>query len=457
MDTQEEFGEITTEQAQKLFDAFSDDELLGVLEMVGDQYILNAENLKLLIRQKANDLLITAGENGATEQQIRLLEVYIEQLAKGLPFAAKAAEDANKDLEKAEQDRIKAMEDAQKAQEEAYQTLLKATIDMIKQKKNAEKDALKDQLDGYKKIIDAAKEVLDQKKTERDYNQATEDQRKEITNVEEELFELQFDDSEEAAAKRLLLEEDLAEKKRNLNDTEYDRSVEVQKDALEEEYDRYEENINRKLEAIEAYLDQSGTIARDAIAMIESRSDAFYQSLLQWNRIYGSGIDADITGAWSRAFMAVANYGNAVDALNNIEEDPYSGRIQDWWKQFEGVHGWVGGGGGGTKRLTQVMHDGGFVGGMPSLQSSETYAKLMEGEYVINPAQMDNFVNRIMPKVIANTAGEGAGDVKIDMPITVNGTLDKTVLPDLEYMVNKIVYGAVRSRGGTRNANAYSI
>ena len=305
MDTQEEFGEITTEQAQKLFDAFSDDELLGVLEMVGDQYILNAENLKLLIRQKANDLLITARENGATEQQIRLLEVYIEQLAKGLPFAAKAAEDANKDLEKAEQDRIKAMEDAQREQEKAYQDLLKATIDMIKQKKNAERDALKDQLDGYKKIIDAAKEVLDQKKAERDYDQKTKGQRKEITNIEEELFELQFDDSEEAAAKRLLLEEDLAEKKRNLNDTEYDRSVEVQKDALDEEYDRYEENINRKLEAIEAYLEQSGQIAQDAIAMIESRSDAFYQSLLAWNRIYGTGIDSDITGAWNRTFMAV--------------------------------------------------------------------------------------------------------------------------------------------------------
>ena len=102
-------------------------------------------------------------------------------------------------------------------------------------------------------------------------------------------------------------------------------------------------------------------------------------------------------------------------------------------------------------------HDGGFVGGAPSLGTSEKFAKLMEGEYVINPAQMDNFVNRIMPKVIANTAGEGAGDITIDMPITVQGTLDKTVLPDLEFMVNKIVYSAVRSRGGTRNANAYSI
>jgi len=331
---------------------------------------------------------------------------------------------------------------------------------MIRQRKEEEKQALQDQLDGYKKIIDARKEAIDKSESTRDYKQKTSEQKKNIKDIEDELLELQFDTSEEAKARRLQLEADLDKAKKELGETQHDRSIELQKDALDKDYEAFKENIDSKIQVIEEYLKQTGTITQEAMALLESRSDAFYQSLLNWNRMYGTGIDSDITNAWFRASNAMDQYSiEAVDKLGKVQAaaqevlnvlvsmptDPY-----ELWQL--GIGGNQIGGGGSIPGY----HDGGFVEGIPTGGNGEVYAKLMSGEYVSTEGDMNNFVNHTLPKLMS-TSGGGNGEIKIDMPITVNGNLDEKVLPKLEKMVTNIMTEAIKKRGIVRNANAYSI
>jgi len=459
VDTMEEFGKISAEQVKILAGILSpaDYDAIVSWDELNNAYKINIGLLKSISIANVDTAITMAYMADASDEVIESLRGYLELLATGDPF--KKFGDNLKEVEQAEKDYQKALEDAEKEREKAYQDLLKATISMIKQRKEEERDALKDQLDGYKKIIDARKQIIDQEKKERDHLRAVKDQQKEITNIEEELMELQFDTSEEGMKRRLELEEQLFEEKRDLEDEEYDHSVDKQKSALDEEYDRFKHIIDKKLDVIQAYLQQSGTIAMQAITMIENRSDTFYQSLLEWNRIYGSGIDNDIVGAWNRAFMAASQYASVVGAQQTLSALTGTGYTGSSWGATEIARLQALGMESREYRQDPSMirgyHEGGFVGGLPKIRSNEEYAKLMTGEFVSRPDQISNFMNKTLPNIVANTGGDG--EITIHNEFNVAGNLDKSVIPIIDNKIAESLNRIMKNRGIRRNANAYSI
>ena len=112
-------------------------------------------------------------------------------------------------------------------------------------------DDLKDQLSIYKDITDERKKQLDIAADERQYNQDVEEKNKEILRVQTELNALQFDNSEEANARRLALEDELSNLNQDLENIQYDQSVEVQKNAIDAEYDAFRTQIEAAIRAIE--------------------------------------------------------------------------------------------------------------------------------------------------------------------------------------------------------------
>jgi hypothetical protein len=471
------------------------------------------ENIATLESQKVEGSL-----NIELIKQIEILKALRTQVVEDFNTIAEARANETEEAAKAQAAEIQAK--AAEIQEQAYQDLLQITINMLRQKKQAEIDALQAKLDSYKEIIDAEKELIDAKEKEYQYDKEKEEKNKKVADIEAELLELQFDDSEEGTARRLELEQELEEAKKDLAETEHDRSIELQKDALDKEYEKYEKTINKKIKKLEQYLEETGTITQDAIALLSSRSDAFYQSLIEWNRQFGSGVDEDIVGAWQRAFNAMVAYAqaaqqlgvggdinlpspispgdqgdltgetiqldnptgtdvnvysdpNASTASDNIKKgrhynvrdykagakNPYKIRIdtddgqQDVWVKSKNV-------------LFETYHEGlekGAVGGTAN-QYGEVFAKLLKGEYVINPNQIKSYVTDIFPRTISAVVkgNDATSGIQIDtfMKIDVAGNLDKTVIPDLEKLSEnaiKKVNTLIKKRGIFRNANNYSL
>jgi predicted nucleic acid-binding protein len=494
IDDAKKYGEISLEQVASLEQLYPED-YLKFLTMEGGHYRLNTEALKAFVVQKAEDAKASAIQSGATQQEIAVLQAYIDQLRSGIPFSAKKAEDA-----------IKEYNDALKEQEKAYQDLLDDTIDMLKEKAEAERDALQEKLDGYKAVIDAQKEAIDREEDEHDYNKEMEDKKKKVSDIEAEIAELQFDTSLEAAAKRKKLEEELAEAREDLEETEHDRSVDLQKEALDDEYERYKAYIDQKVKDIEEYLKNTGQLTSEAIDLLNGKSGEFYNSLLEWNKKFGTGIDEDIIAKWQKAFEVIQQYQQAAQnagagsgAGGNQEETPeekeepkllaigtrvkmdgslysdsegqgegatingdnYNGRpliVRDYKEGMTAPYlinnlGWA------KMDSVKAYHTGmeeGFVGGRSLLKSNEQFAKLMKGEAVINSQQMDNFVSNILPSI----ASSGGGNIKSEINIAINGNLDKSVLPKLEDIVNKSIEKLNQTmdrRGYKRNATNFAI
>lgn len=208
--------------------------------------------------------------------------------------------------------------------QDAMEDIIDATVKMIQQEQEAKKKALKEELDGYKKIIDAKKEALGKEKDDRQDAKALEEKKKKVSEIEQKILELQFDNSAKATAEKLKLEEELQKAREELEDYQFEQSIDKQQEALDKEYEQFEENINKQIDAIDDYLDKEGQLRQDAINLISKNQKELYNKLIQWNREYGTGIDEDITKAWEIATDAMAEFNNGqldvLDTLDLIEQ-----------------------------------------------------------------------------------------------------------------------------------------
>jgi TP901 family phage tail tape measure protein len=248
-------------------------------------------------------------------------------------------------------------------------------------------DSLDTQLDAYKKIIDARKELLDTLEKERDYQEEIQDRNKSLLKLQSEITALKFDDSEEAEARRLQLQEQLAKEQQELHEAQRERSIEIQKEALDSQYEQFKAKIESMLDAIENI---NATSVKDFATQLAKILETQYNKAapVKTTPVHHTGVDA------------------------------------------------------------------GFVGDKSSMKSNEQFIKVLKGEVVVNPQQMDKFMTKTLPQITQ----AGGGDIEINMPINVAGNLDKTVLPDIERLVEKTfrkLNDSLMNRGYTRRAESF--
>lgn len=123
---------------------------------------------------------------------------------------------------------------------------LEEKLAQIDKEHEARKDALQSELAAYEKIVNARKESLTEQQDTRGFNQDVDAKNKEISDIQSELADIQFDTSEEAASRRLTLEEELAQKQQDLQNLQYDHGVELQQNALDKELEDYKDSIEEK-------------------------------------------------------------------------------------------------------------------------------------------------------------------------------------------------------------------
>lgn len=242
-------------------------------------------------------------------------------------------------------------------------------IDNIKNAADAQKKALDEELDKYKKLIDAKKENLQDAKDEEDYNKKVAEMNKNISSIQGQIDLLALDNSQEARAKRLDLEQQLADAMNELAEYQAEYSLNKQLDALDKEYDAFEESVKKqqdlieekvdnevnmyekerdekldaiekvhdaeldsiekrrekalqriedeknaelaayddKINALEDYLNQEGTLYRDANELIRSGGEALWNELMEYCRVYYKEVES-LEDAWKKVLSAVDEY-----------------------------------------------------------------------------------------------------------------------------------------------------
>lgn len=201
------------------------------------------------------------------------------------------------------------------------------------------------QVESYQKIIDLRKELLESAKEELDYESDVADKVKEIAELQARIDQLALDDSRGAQAERNTLMQQLAEKQKELAETQGDHATDAQLDALDK---MAEDFANQKADEIETL--------RDTVSTSEELWDAFYKTILGQNVTVGESIDAEIANAWIRAAEAVNEYSASLRGITS---------------------------GGTIVSTVPKYHDGGVVN-ESNIGKDEALAILQRGEVVLN-------------------------------------------------------------------------
>lgn len=357
-----------------------------------------------------------------------------------------------------------------------------------------EKDALedlkkewKDRLDAFKDYIRAQKESLRLAKEEDDFNKKLSEKNKDLAELKAEIALLELDNSEEAKAKRLELEQEAADLELEIQEDKEDRKYELQMDALDKAEDEYETYVDSIIGGIEDQIDAINDLIETLREMVSEATGGTgggfpkVQKSIQdiINELHKLGVNTEgltelqlrnidkMIDRWKKLGFEVERYARLARAAADAARSNYSlaevnAIAAEIYQEQHGagsnvpaiaMHS------GGI--VVEKHHDGNFAG---SLASNEVFAKLLKGEYVATEGQMDNFLKNILPQIgtkMSNYVNNQSSNpnISVNMPITVQGNMDKGVVNDIEKIADKVINEiniSLKQRGFVRQTSLTS-
>lgn len=329
---------------------------------------------------------------------------------------------------------------ANEAKKKAYEEQIKNKEKLIKLHEK-EKDALKEQLEAYKKYISAQKESLKAQKEEREFADEITKKNKSLSDLKKQIAQLALDDSEEAIAKRLELEAEAAEIETDITETKEDRKYDLQVQALDNLQDKFEDAINAQIDGIDSIIDK----IREEIDAIRELIEALNNAAKAGSRGGGGG-----------------GYTPPPPSEKPLPQTRF-GIPQEKWEEINPPYKEYLSGGISLSKTFQKMSKGG-IGVVPEGYPDDSYHVGVEsGELlmVFNKQQQDLLkkTNFQMPKGLispTNNMNNSNVTISVAMPITVEGNMDSSTIPQIKKIANQVMTEINKSmitRGYIRTSN----
>ena len=122
------------------------------------------------------------------------------------------------------------------------------------------------------------------------------------------------DDTASAIAKKKQLQEQLAEAKKALETEQYDHSIEEQENALNKQYEQYEEERNAEIEALRASLEQKEQLIAESFEAVKQNANLIGQEIAAIATEHGVTVSNAIISSWNWSFLQFFP-GNRVNPL----------------------------------------------------------------------------------------------------------------------------------------------
>ena len=181
---------------------------------------------------------------------------------------------------------------------EAYNSSKDGIVQLNEARVEAIKEGIEKEIEAMNDLIENKKEALDAERDLFDFKKNIEEQNKSIAETERKLAALSGSTAAEDVAERRRLEAELAEQKGNLNDTYYDHSMTAQQNALDEEGRYFEEAQQRRIESLEAMLENTEELIVNSMMDVMLNADTVHQTLNEQANTYGVTLSEELTKPW---------------------------------------------------------------------------------------------------------------------------------------------------------------
>lgn len=213
----------------------------------------------------------------------------------------------------------------------ASESIKDAIIDLNETRIDEEIEGINNETDAYRELIEAQISALKSAKDLHDYEASIAEKTKSITDLERQIAAMQNDNSAATIAKRKQLEEQLAEAKKDLEETEYEHSIQAQEDALNKQLEDYEKSKNDEIEALKASLEERETLISQSFETVKANADIVGQEIALIATQHGITVSDAIITSWQSGEAAIASYGSTlsenssafIDNLMDVESEVY--------------------------------------------------------------------------------------------------------------------------------------
>lgn len=249
-----------------------------------------------------------ADENGNwSNEALTRLGLYTQQMEKAA-FETQRAKDALAELQATTSEADKNTDWYREREEELTQTIYDnanayndykdSIVELNEARVEAIKEGIEKEIEAYNDLLDVKREELDAERDLYDFKKNIEEQNKSIADTERKLAALSGSTAAEDIAERKRLEAELRKQQGDLDDTYYDHSMTAQQNALDEEGRYFEEAQNRRIESLEAMLENTEELIVNSMMDVMLNADTVHQTLNEQANTYGVTLSKELTQPW---------------------------------------------------------------------------------------------------------------------------------------------------------------
>lgn len=265
---------------------------------------------------------LTDEKGKLTDLGLTKMALYAQQLANSKQEAAEYAEAMNalKDMLDegllTQDEYNKRLQDYTSAQNSAVQSTKEAKDAIL----SLVKDGIQAEIDAKKKLVDETKAALDAERDLHDYQNSISEKQDNISKLERQIAALSNSTNREDIAQRLQLQSQLAEAKKELYELQYDHEIDQRKEALDKEFNDYEESKQKESDELDSNLDAQNAAIEKYLNEVKTKYSTVYGVLNQYGDEYSLAAIEDLTTPWNEGGNAADLCSVAVgDALSNIQ------------------------------------------------------------------------------------------------------------------------------------------
>ena len=304
---------------------YLEDEISNIVQLL-------SHDVDGLVMEELGDLTT---DNWATDSGLATIGLYAQEMERAQYVAkqyAEAIEDLKKDYAAGKYNeteylsKLNELISAQYENIEKYYDAKDAIIELNEARVDAIRDGIEKEINAYQELIDKKKELLNREKDLHDFQNDIQEKEKSVADLRKQLAAMAGDDTAAGVARRKQLEEQLIEAQKALEDSYYDHSMTERQNALDREFEAFEEEKNKEIEKWEEWLTETEQVVTEALDYVKENTDLVYAELTELGSQYGLTLSDTLTTPWYEGQNAIDNYSinfeeaksNFVDMLDEI-------------------------------------------------------------------------------------------------------------------------------------------
>lgn len=218
-------------------------------------------------------------------------------------------------------ERLESLEDTLWDNISTYNSAKEAIIEIAKARINEEVEAIEKVTEANNERISKLKEELQAEKDLQSYKRSLLEKQNDVSKLQAQINARMGSTDAETIAEREKLEQELADKLKEIKEMQEDQAYDDMMDSLDKEQTAFEESQQKKIDTLNDSLDDTETLYNNMLNIIFNNTSITYNRLNELSKQYGFILEQNITSPWAKGNMSSNTFRDTVYRnLNDVSD-----------------------------------------------------------------------------------------------------------------------------------------